>query len=102
MPCGQKIVPPKLGMLQWWHKVHGREKWQNNVAFNMGFFMVHSKGGGKKKFLRSIGCSRYILCCWEVSTNPSTHVQVVINCGGKNQVELTFLGYIVRKGKGHH
>jgi len=55
----------------------------------------------KKTSLRSIGCSRYILCCWEVSTNPSTYVQVVINCGEKNQVELTFLGYIVPKDKGH-
>jgi hypothetical protein len=44
----------------------------------------------------------FILCCWEVSTNPSTYVQVVINCGEKNQVELTFLGYNVPKGKGHH
>jgi hypothetical protein len=102
MPCAQKIAPPKLGMLQWWHKVRGREKWQNNVAFNMAFVMVHSKGTSKKKILRSIVCSRYILCCWEVSTNLSTSVQLVINCGEKNQVELTFLGYIVPKGKGHH
>jgi len=48
MPCGQKIAPPKLGMLQWWHEMHGREKWQNNVAFNMAFVMVHSKGVGQK------------------------------------------------------
>ncbi len=50
MPCGQKIAPPKLGMLQWWHKVHGMEKWQNIVDFNMAFVMVHSKGAGKKNF----------------------------------------------------
>jgi hypothetical protein len=92
----------KARHVQWWHKVRGREKWQNNVACNMAFVMVHSKGMAKKTFLRSIGCSRYILCCWEVSTNPSTYVQVVINCGGKYQVELTFLAYIVTKGKGHH
>jgi hypothetical protein len=67
-----------------------------------GFCYGTLQRSGQKKFLRSIVCSRYILCCWEVSTNPSTYVQLVINCREKNQVELTFLGYIVPKGKGQY